>query len=607
MATANEYAAWIVKNQSKQGSPEFETVARAYELAKQEESAGSRVPEQAKPINQGPSFGEWLKGIGEAALSTVTAPVGLAAGGLNALNAIGGNVAKYATGRSDYQDVGQAFEQPMQALTYAPRTETGQDILQGVADIAAPLPGLGGELSALSRATQLARPIAQTMAQSAKKAAVAPAVEGLGSKLKTTAIASEAPALGAGQAAENLGIRTLTSDYFQPETNAGKLAQRITEKIPLAGTGGQRAAQQSERIGAIKRIASEYGADADTPLDQAIYGSLTQKKSERFQSMQGIKNAIKKQLPQEAPVPVSNTLAAFDKEIDSLRRLSTPGAKAKITALQEWKSAFEKNPNFNGLDSIRAEFGTTIKGSQPGDVRTALEQVSSKIYPAIKEDMQGFIKTNAGDSAARRWAVANETLATGINEINRTRLRAVLNNGQATPEVVNRLLFSQKPSEVQLLMRNLTPEGQAAARTSVLQKAIRDSGGLENTSPDKFLNSLNRMGPQVQYVFQGEAKQELDGLMKALDFTRRAGQAIVNPETGSQNLLPTAVAGTIATFGGPGGLAATAGIGLIGRAYESRAVRNALIRMNSTKPGSKQEAAAFMAAQKAAQMAQGKQ
>ncbi len=47
MATADEYAAWIVKNEAKKGTPEFETVAAAYKEAKAEEAAAAEtsVPE----------------------------------------------------------------------------------------------------------------------------------------------------------------------------------------------------------------------------------------------------------------------------------------------------------------------------------------------------------------------------------------------------------------------------------------------------------------------------------------------------------------------------------------------------------------------------------
>jgi hypothetical protein len=42
MATANDYASWIVANQNKQGTPEFDTVAQAYKQAKMEETVGPK-------------------------------------------------------------------------------------------------------------------------------------------------------------------------------------------------------------------------------------------------------------------------------------------------------------------------------------------------------------------------------------------------------------------------------------------------------------------------------------------------------------------------------------------------------------------------------------
>lgn len=38
MASADDYASWIVKNQNLKGTPQFDTVAKAYEEAKAEES-----------------------------------------------------------------------------------------------------------------------------------------------------------------------------------------------------------------------------------------------------------------------------------------------------------------------------------------------------------------------------------------------------------------------------------------------------------------------------------------------------------------------------------------------------------------------------------------
>jgi hypothetical protein len=54
MATADQYAAWIVANKDKKGSPEFNTVAQAYQLAKEEESSAA-TPSPAAPEPTAPA------------------------------------------------------------------------------------------------------------------------------------------------------------------------------------------------------------------------------------------------------------------------------------------------------------------------------------------------------------------------------------------------------------------------------------------------------------------------------------------------------------------------------------------------------------------------
>jgi hypothetical protein len=58
MATADQYAAWIVQNQAKRGTPDFDTVAKAYEQAKLEDtkpapSAGFSLKDLALSFGQG--------------------------------------------------------------------------------------------------------------------------------------------------------------------------------------------------------------------------------------------------------------------------------------------------------------------------------------------------------------------------------------------------------------------------------------------------------------------------------------------------------------------------------------------------------------------------
>ena len=85
MATADQYAEWIVKNKDKQGTREFEVVAQAYKEAKAQES---QQPQQAVPLRSPETpevgFGQGMLGLGETALTmgtgAVTTPVAGLAG-----------------------------------------------------------------------------------------------------------------------------------------------------------------------------------------------------------------------------------------------------------------------------------------------------------------------------------------------------------------------------------------------------------------------------------------------------------------------------------------------------------------------------------------------
>lgn len=72
MATAEEYAAWIVKNADKKGTPEFATVAEAYQLAK-----GGAAPKGAAPAANSPEAGKASSIFSDIADSVATTGAGL--------------------------------------------------------------------------------------------------------------------------------------------------------------------------------------------------------------------------------------------------------------------------------------------------------------------------------------------------------------------------------------------------------------------------------------------------------------------------------------------------------------------------------------------------
>lgn len=193
MAKAAEYAQWIVNNQAKQGTREFETVSAAYEAAKQQEAsdlqaqadANPEIPvvdaygnlinptQQPRPAQPEPTIGEEIVGAGEAALTTLTGATGGTAGMIvGTLKGIAQEIRSGQFGTSEAADrVEQEAMRMAGELTYAPRTEAGQRDVQVIGEVAqglAPLAGLAGEMQMISNAARSSSPLLREAAQTAK-------------------------------------------------------------------------------------------------------------------------------------------------------------------------------------------------------------------------------------------------------------------------------------------------------------------------------------------------------------------------------------------------------------------------------------------------------
>jgi hypothetical protein len=170
MATAQEYAAWIVKNADKQGTTEFDTVAQAYQFAKSQETTAATQAQIAPPPTT-PTLGQRLVGAGETALTFGTAATGGTLGTI--AGALQGLSQQILSGQFGTQEAMRAVEKAAaeggQALTYQPRTETGQEMTQAAGQfLATAVPPVLPVVAApgqLVQATRQAAPIVQATAR----------------------------------------------------------------------------------------------------------------------------------------------------------------------------------------------------------------------------------------------------------------------------------------------------------------------------------------------------------------------------------------------------------------------------------------------------------
>jgi hypothetical protein len=393
-------------------------------------------------------------------------------------------------------------------------------------------------------------------------------------------------------ATEKQGIRVLTSDVKTPETFAAKWAQSTGEKIPVVGTGPVRSAQQAERVSAIKNTLREFGAEDAANLSDDVMDDLLRTRSKKLTSLTTAKNQVFDALDDAGVVPVERTTARLTEEIDNLKTLGGEGSKILVSFLDDMKATIQ-GKSINQVEQLRKRAGEALsKNEGLAHIRGEGQKIMKGVYSALKEDMGEFIQTNGSKQDHTKWQVVNKQLSNMINELDKSTLKTALNKGSVTPEVVNSLLLSKKPSDMRSLYKNLSGKGRATARAAILNEAAEKSMTGGEISPQKFMTYLSKNNDRFGIFFKGDNLKQIKGLERALELTKQASVSGVSPPTGQQLAIPVGAA-VLADLLGSGGAAIASGgaIGGLARAYESKPVRDALIALSHTKIGTKEEAA----------------
>jgi len=395
------------------------------------------------------------------------------------------------------------------------------------------------------------------------------------SRLITPNVAQAIPA------AEAAGIPLITSDIVRPKTWFGKWTQETMEKVPFIGTGGARKTQREAREAAITKLYDDFKggtAEIDDITRDFLkvrgeqIGKLTRQKGEVFDKVSG------------SPVDVSDTLAVIDSAITRY------GALQNYQPLVSKLQTFRNDLSSGKIDDI--ELTRKIIGDALGDdtlkpVASELKNVVNDIYPALRQDMGRHIQRFGESGDFAKWRSANEALSDFATDLENSTIKRVLAKGNATPEEATSLLFSKKPSEVRALFGSLSEEGKKNARALIVQDMVKKSGGIDEISPAKFTTQLKESAKRNGVAFEPTEVARLDGLLRALQFTRRADQAAVTTMSGQQ-LLPFAATGG-AVYMEPTAGAVLSTILAGARIYETKAVKNLLVALSRTAPGSKAE------------------
>lgn len=526
---------------------------------------------------------EDIVGGGEAALSALT---GMIAGApAMAIGNIEGAIGDL-TGRLTPEQAQQVGQDYAQSVTYAPRTEAGQRQVAAIGEALGALPPVLGVATPLQ-----AVGAGQAVGRTAQAAGIrAPSMP----RPTIQQGADEAVAF-----AEQNKLPLTTSDISPPTSGVGRGAQVIGEQTPFVGTGGLRGKQQEARVGILQKLKDETPEISDEALSKSLIDSVNAYKSTIGKRYNDIAQRMG-----DRKFPIDNTIKAIDSELESLTQGGKIQDKATIAALQEIKDnllAGDGN-SFRVMRDNRTFMRENLKSDKPS---TQADRVIDRVYNAMTDDIQSAVKSTLGDEAAFKLKQADKLFATEINAQKKTKLKKALLNGDVKPEEATKVLFSNSPSDVRELYAALDNNGRANARAAIINKMLEKA----NESPDKFLSEANRYKSQYGTFFKGAERAKLDGMIAYLEATRRASKATVDTPTGQRN-IPFVVAGGAGADIAGGGGAITATIGTIAglsRLYESRPVRNALIKLSKAKPSDPNYEKLYLAADAAIKSQAGQQ
>lgn len=534
-------------------------------------------------------------GIGEAALTMATGAIAEPIAGLVGI----------AT--APFQGVGRGVENieaTRQALTYQPRTEEGKQAIQSAAEFLQPVSQMiekpSKELGRIGYEAMgpVGGAIGETVIPAALEIAGLKGV-GLGRRVARAEISPEARQII--QSGSERGVPVYTTDVLPPENFASRWAQSIYEKIPIIGGAAKRQSQQLARQEAVIGLADEFGLELESigELSTNMVSAISKKNAETLARAGAQRLRATEVLDPLGHVPMSETFKTIDNLLQEQASLGARADTGLVQKLTDIRSALSAGPikegvqqprNFSGIKDIRTTVIDDLKAINRSDDPRSFSQLQ-QVKSAIDKDMVSFAR-QSDPQAAKNWLESNRVFARELEAVRRTELKRAFNSGNTTPEIVLPILRGGKRSELQRLNSALTPNGQRSARAAIIYDALAESGyfsDIANANPDRLANALKRQNriQAIDVFFTGRDKEALDGFIRLLDSTRRAQQAGVLTPTGQQ-LVPFAVGG--AAFTEPVMAAmATATLSGIGRFYESAGMRNFLLRLNNTKPGSPQE------------------
>ncbi|KAB7730758.1 hypothetical protein [Proteus mirabilis] len=380
--------------------------------------------------------------------------------------------------------------------------------------------------------------------------------------------------------AEQNGIDVLTSDVLPPR-GLGRQFQQTGEQS-IGGTGSRRATQAEQRNQFVesmpRMIEQEFGIYAP----HVMQGEIRAGKEAALKQHGSVINKVSRQMGDDLLTP-NRSVNAIDSALVRLRASLEPDERS-IRILSTLRNRISNGENFEGWKKMRTELRQKLQGQNLA-MPKELDAINDGINKAMRSDMNRAVGQTLGANTLNQLRHANNAYRVIARGIEKTGLKNALEKGDVTPELINNLVYSKRPSDIARIYGMVNENGRNQLRAAYLTKAYEKANG----SPQKMVNQLNQLinqsnGQIFNTVFNPKQRKMIEGIRDVLEATERASAANAVTQTGMSLLTPTRIASGLLTGGTA--TAIEGGMGLIARMYESPKVRNMLLRLHNTPRGS---------------------
>ena len=610
MATAQEYAAWIVQNADKRGTSDFETVARAYEMAKGRETAAV-TQQQIAPPAPTPGILDRLVGAGETALTLGTAATG---GTLGTIVGTGKGIAQQIlSGEFGTPQALRAIEQSAaegaQALTYQPRTQEGQEMTQAAGQfLGEVLPPVLPIVSAPGAVLQAARTTAPT-AGALGQIAGAQAQRGLAATQQAAQATGQAiarPVQAATTAVrETLGMAPpSTTQAAGAQRSAGAAAtpvdlQRVTtaESLGFVGDAGLTAGQRTRNFGQLKfeKETAKLGEEG-APLRERVsnqtanllqqFDAMVDRPEPMLVDLRDIGKGVDRAVVNKAEVQRRRVGDAYTRAREDGSMLEPVTLDALATAAADVQRFEGVAPNVAPIRREALRLGILVEDADGNLLAQARSIDDSELFRQfvnqstdwtdkrqslmarrINDAVDAGTEGKGGESyrAARklREDFANEFENVGLTASLLSNKKGTSERSIAFDDVFDKIILNAPLEEMNKVRRTLLtagPDGKQAWNelkansirhiiSKALSTAQRDERGLPLISPDKLngaIKSFDREGKLESLFGKKQAQQIRDLGELSIDIYTAPPGAINFSNTASA--LQVAL-DSIATFG----------------------------------------------------------